>query len=238
MTILNPYPSLGPKIKTALDAIITTLPLSPTFENLNDELYNALFSGNPPNDDLVILYAKSVLPNIYNSYISGAVTSSTANVLGTFERASAESEKPLSNYNEKQHLVISELLNSIKIATPESIPQLLALTDEKIAASGLNIKEQTPLFVATTVGKATCEYWLQQIPQPSPWAAYMVNPAITPQAMDALNYANVGSWVSASMQGALLAWGSINLPKIELVDMEAAFIGATGMAAGKVVFKW
>ncbi len=141
-------------------------------------------------------------------------------------------------WSEKQQLIINDLFSALPTTSVESILQLLSLTDEKIAASGLSIKEQTPLFIATTVGKATCEYWLQQIPQPSAWAAYMVNPNITPQAMDALNYANVGSWVSASMQGALLAWGSINLPKVELVDMEAAIIGATGMAAGKVVFKW
>ena len=92
--------------------------------------------------------------------------------------------------------------------------------------------------MAITAGKATCEYWLQQIPQPSAWAAYMVNPHITSQAMDALNYANVSNWVSASMQGALLAYGSIDLPKIDFVDMMAAYTGATGMAAGKVIFKW
>ncbi len=111
-------------------------------------------------------------------------------------------------------------------------------TDEKIATSGLSFAEQTPLFVATALGKAVYEYWLLNIPQPSTWAAYMVNPAITPQAMDALNYNNVSNWVSAAMQGALLGWGSIHLSKIDFVDMTAANMGAIGMAAGKVVFKW
>jgi hypothetical protein len=225
MTIQNPYPALGPKIKTALDAIIISLPLSPTFENLNDALFNAVFAIDPPTDELTILYIKSVLPNVYNSYLNGAVTLSVVEGSQTI-------------YSQKQILVITETLNTLRTAPTETIPQFLSLTDEKIATSGLTIAEQAPLFVATTAGKATYEYWLQQIPQPSSWAAYMVNPNITPQAMDALNYANVGSWVSASMQGALLAWGSINLPKIEFIDMMAAYLGATGMAAGKVVFKW
>ena len=66
----------------------------------------------------------------------------------------------------------------------------------------------------------------------------MVNPGITPQAMDALNYAKVSNWVSGAMEGALLGWGSIHLPKIDFVDMTAANIGAIGLAAGKVVFRW
>ncbi len=232
MNIINPYPSLGPKIKTALDAIITNLPLSPTFENLNDELLNAIFAGTLPSDPLVVVYAKSILPGIYNQFTIDEVRS-TINGAG-----STNADVRSTIYNEKQLVIITELLSSLRTSTVESIPQLLSLTDVKIVASGLSIKEQTPLFVATTAGKATCEYWLQQIPQPSAWAAYMVNPNITPQAMDALNYANVNNWVSASMQGVLLAWGSVNLPKIEFVDMMAAYIGATGMAAGKVVFKW
>ena len=258
MNTINPYSPLGPKIKAALDLVIASLPLNPTFDNLNDALFNALFAGNLPSDDLVILYVKSVLPNVYNAYSKtspsvpllrgegghdgNTSTGQSGNLAGGLPASGSpllEGEGPgVRSYNEKQRLIINDVINSLRTTSAESIPQLLTLTDEKIAASGLTIAEQAPLFVATTAGRAGSEYWLLQIPQPSAWAAYMVNPAITPQAMDALNYANVSSWVSASMQGALLAWGSINLPKIEFVDMMAAYAGATGMAAGKVVFKW
>ncbi|MGE0635933.1 MAG: hypothetical protein AB7G44_09485 [Bacteroidia bacterium] len=222
MNLINPYSTLSPKIKTALDAVIAALPLSPTFDNLNDAVFNALFSGNPPSDDLIILYAKSVLPYVYNGYATD----------------DKEKDGELKKYNDKQFEIIYYLLRDISTTPTESIPQLLAATDEKIATSGLSFTEQTPLFVATTAGKAVYEYWLLNIPQPSAWAAYMVNPAITPQAMDALNYNNMNKWVSAAMQGALLGWGSIHLPKLDFVDMTAATIAATGMAAGKVVFKW
>lgn len=235
MNSQNPYSTLSPKIKTALDAIIAGLPLNPTFENFNDALFNSLVGGNPPQDDLVIVYIKSVLPNVYNSF----VTSRAVEKLQLIDNVPRFAEAAQYNhYSEKQYAIIYHLLKDISNTPTESIPQLLAATDEKIAASGLSIVEQTPLFVATTAGKAVYEYWLQNIPQPSAWAAYMVNPNITPQAMDAVNYNNVGNWVSASMQGALLAWGSINLPKVEFVDMMSAYLGAVGLGAGKVMFRW
>ena len=221
MTIQNPYHTLSPKLKTALDYIIANMQLNPTFQNLNDALYDALFATNPPNDDLAIVYAKSVLPLVYNGFVTSSVV-----------------EKPQLNYTENQLVVITELFTALRTTPTESIPQLLIATDEKIVASGLSFAEQTPLFVATAIGKAVYEYWLLNIPQPSAWAAYMVNPGITPQAMDALNYAKVSNWVSGAMEGALLGWGSIHLPKIDFVDMTAANIGAIGLAAGKVVFRW
>ncbi|MCG3166280.1 MAG: hypothetical protein POELPBGB_02058 [Bacteroidia bacterium] len=225
MNFQNPYNTLGPQLKTALDYIIANLPLSPTFENLNNTLFDALFGNNPPSDSLAIVYAKSVLPNVYNGYTAEAATLSVV-------------EGHLNKYPDKQYKIIYYLLREISTTPTEAIPQLLNATDEKIATSGLTFAEQTPLFVATALGKAVYEYWLLHIPQPSAWAAYMVNPGITPQAMDALNYNNVNSWVSAAMEGALSGWGSINLPKIDFVDMTAANIAGIGMAAGKVVFKW
>jgi hypothetical protein len=235
MTIINPYSTLSPKLKTALDAIIANLPLSPTFENLNDALFNAMFPTNPPSDDMTIVYVKSILPNVYNSFVTSSVVEKLE-LIDNVPRFAAAAQ--YNHYSDKQYQIIQLLLKTISTTPTESIPQLLSATDEKIANSGLSIIEQTPLFVATSLGKATCEYWLQNIPQPSAWAAYMVNPTITPQAMDALNYAHVNSWVSAAMQGVLSGWGSVHLPKIDFVDMTAAFVGATGMAAGKVVFKW
>ena len=228
MTIQNPYHTLGPQLKTALDYIINNMPLSPSFDNLNNTLFDALFGNNPPSDSLAIVYAKSVLPMVYNGYVTTPLTPSL----------NKEGESAGRGWSENQQLVINELFSSLRTTPTESIPQLLIATDEKIATSGLSFAEQTPLFVATALGKAVYEYWLLNIPQPSTWAAYMVNPAITQQAMDAMNYNNVSSWVSAAMQGALLGWGSIHLPKIDFVDMTAANMGAIGMAAGKVVFKW
>lgn len=228
MTIQNPYHTLGPQLKTALDYIINNMPLSPTFDNLNDALFNALFGNTPPTDNLTIVYAKSILPNVYNGYVTTPLTPSL----------NKEGESAGRGWSGKQQFVISELFTTLHTTPTEAIPQLLVATDEKIATSGLSFAEQTPLFVATALGKATYEYWLLNIPQPSSWAAYMINPNITPQAMDALNYNNVSNWVSAAIQGTLLGWGSINLPKIDFVDMTAANIGAIGLAAGKVVFKW
>ena len=240
MTLQNPYHTLGPQLKTALDYIIANMPLSPSFDNLNNTLYDALFGNNPPSDSLAIVYAKSVLPMVYNSYIvHSGVTSSVVEKLQTIDNVPRFAAAAQYNqYSDKQYAIIYHLLKAISTTPTESIPQLLITTDEKIAGSGLTLAEQTPLFVATALGKAVYEYWLLNIPQPSAWAAYLVNPGITPQAMDALNYNNVSNWVSAAMQGALLGWGSINLPKLDFVDMTAANLGAIGMAAGKVVFKW
>jgi hypothetical protein len=46
------------------------------------------------------------------------------------------------------------------------------------------------------------------------------------------------SVVSASVQGVLLTYGLIKKPEIQLLDICISLVGATGLAAGKVVFGW
>lgn len=229
MTIQNPYPTIGPKLKSGLDYIIANLPLNPTFENLNNTLCNAIYTPNPTNpflNDALQLYIKSVLPFVHNGYVNSQASNPQI------------SDAQLKQYSDKQFEIIYHLFKTISTTPNEAIPQLLNATDEKIAGLGLSFAEQTPLFVATASGKALYEYWMLNIPQPGTWAAYMIDPAITPQAMDAVNYAKLPQWVAAGMQGALLAYGIIKPPQIQLADIVLAGVGAVALSAGKVVFKW
>jgi len=103
-------------------------------------------------------------------------------------------------YNQKQLNVIYSLVRGILNASPETMQQFLQQMDDKIATADLSFQQQSPLFIATAVGKAFYEYWMLNIPQPSIWAVYMTNPAIAPTANDAVNYAALSNWVSAAMQ--------------------------------------
>ena len=53
-----------------------------------------------------------------------------------------------------------------------------------------------------------------------------------------INYLHVAGWVSASAQGALLTYGLVKPPQIQLLDIFSSVVGSIGLAAGKVVFGW
>ncbi len=144
MTIQNPYHTLGPQLKTALDYIINNIPLRPSFDNLNNTLFDALFGTNPPSDRLAIVYAKSVLPMVYNSYLTlGIKTSPSVPLLqgeggrdGNTPTASLQDgslcatrlQCPSPFLGEgsgvrsiNQHLVITELFSTLRTTPTESI---------------------------------------------------------------------------------------------------------------------
>lgn len=244
MNIQNPYPTLGPKIKTALDYIINNMVQNPSFENLNDAVSDAIYIPDPndpaPLDPVIPFFLRTVLPNVYNSYVftgagdeeqgTGAVTLSSLSRNGGIVEGLYK--------NKKQQQLIASIFQGLKTTAPEQVEAYLSTVEEKIVSARLPYDEQAPLFLSVAAGKAVYQYWQLQIPQPSPWAAYMLNPMVTPQANDALNYGQLPHWTAAAMQGALLAWGMIKPPQLQPVDVMTATVGAIGLGAGKVVFRW
>ncbi len=70
----NPYIDFGAQLKTSLDYVIANLPVSPTFEDLNQQLVDSIYIINPSEGgplNLVVSILKTVLPNVYNGYVSG-----------------------------------------------------------------------------------------------------------------------------------------------------------------------
>lgn len=229
MHVQNPYPTLGPKIKTALDYIINNMVQNPSFENLNDAVSDAIYIPDPndpaPLDPVIPFFLRTVLPNVYNSYVFTGAGDEGRVTAGTI-------------WSEKQQQLIASLFQGVKTTAPEQVEAYLSTVEEKIVSARLPYDEQAPLFLSVAAGKAVYQYWQLQIPQPSPWAAYMLNPMVTPQANDALNYGQLPHWTAAAMQGALLAWGMIKPPQLQPVDVMTATVGAIGLGAGKVVFRW
>src|SRR5437868_6298296 len=70
--VINPYSELPQKTADALDFIITNLPASPNFNQLNEVLLTALFGGpgGPLDGDVLPVFLHSVLPLAYNGYIN------------------------------------------------------------------------------------------------------------------------------------------------------------------------
>ena len=123
------------------------------------------------------------------------------------------------------------MLKGISSVPPESIGDFLSSIEEDIVSGKLTYEEQIPLLAATAIGKSDHEYWMAQMNTPGTWAAYL-------NADLAINYAHLAGIVSASLQGALLTYGLIKPPQVQLLDIATSIIGSTGMAAGKVMFGW
>ncbi|MDZ4847596.1 MAG: hypothetical protein SH857_18835 [Chitinophagales bacterium] len=121
------------------------------------------------------------------------------------------------------------MLHGIQTIPAEAIGEFLTGIEDEIVAGRLTYEEQTPLLIAAMIGKSDSAYWQEQIVTPGAWANYL-------NADNAINYMHVNSWVSASMQGALLSYGLMRQPQIQLLDIITSMIGATGLVAGKVVW--
>ncbi len=111
------------------------------------------------------------------------------------------------------------------------IGEYLSRLEEEVVQSGLNFEQQTPLLLALALGKASNEYWLNQITVFAAWGPYL-------NAESFINYANLPHWVSSTMFGSLLAYGLVKPPHIGFADMFVSTVAATGVVAGKVVFNW
>lgn len=213
--VINPYRKGGDISKTALDFIATNLPPDPTFDNLNDILGGAVFTPDPAQPtlaDVANLFLGGVLPFAYNGYVNGGT--------GRYVK-----------YSESQMVIIHQLLNRINTISAEAIGIAIADTDEMIAASPLPCDEQGPLFLATAIAKGELSYWVEQIETPGLWASYL-SPDKT------FNYLQLPGVISAGVQGALLTYGIVKPPQIQLLDIYSAAVGAIGLSAGKVVFGW
>lgn len=219
---INPYAGLESMHKNNLDYIIAHLPVNPTFNDLNKQLSDAFFTADPDHpriSEVVPGYIQTILPNVYNGYVNGEWS------------AAAAKGKSYVNYSAAQQQLISGMLRGIRDIPVESIGDFLSGTEEAIASGTLSYEEQIPLFLAAALGKSDSEYWQAQMATPGGWTVYL-------NADNAINYMHVASWVAASMQGALLAYGLIKPPQIQFVDIISSAIGSTGMAAGKVIFGW
>jgi hypothetical protein len=234
LKVINPYAFIGTKHKETLDFIGNNLPVDPTFEQLNEVLVAGSFTADP--DHLTIsgfaaTFAATILPNAYNGYVNGNQLTIGNSQLGVITGAAGTSVRSNTPYTETQQKLIDQLLRGISSVSLGDLVTFLEQQEENIVKSGLTYEEQLPLFLAIACAKADAEYWYNQITTPGIWAAYFdANPAI--------NYLYLPGVVSASVQGVLLTYGLMKKPEIGLLDVYVSLIGATGLAAGKVVFGW
>jgi hypothetical protein len=215
LKVINPYAFLGTQHKEALDFIGTNLPPDPTFEQLNELLIADAITTDPDHPTIsgfAAMFAATILPNAYNGYVNRHTKGNAV-------------------FTEKQQKAITELLEGLEQVAPAEIGDFLAQAEEDIVKRGLTYEEQLPLFIAVAIAKADFEYWDAHITTPGVWAVYIdANPAIS--------YMYLAGIVTSSIQGVLLTYGLMKKPEIQLLDIYISLIGATGLAAGKVVFGW
>lgn len=221
---LNPYVDIGAQVSPALNAIIAYLhpiPLpqvSDLVAAITQYMTTNYFPGATPQQ---VTELNSIAYNAINSYNTNLVLSGNA------------------MYNAIQSVFIELLIGAGMTANtaPASFNDVVADIEDNIGTSQLTVNEQTPLFLATTVGAAASAYWTSIIGSPGFWAPYLpTNPGQL--------YMNTLLWNVAAMNGALAGYGSSIDGLVEPTTarvgnrMLSALIGALAATAGKVLFNW
>lgn len=223
---VNPYVAVGLELPSGLNSIIAFLPASPTVDNLVDAVIAFVQPLYYPGATAAtIVELKSVAYNVVNSYRSNLVLSGNA------------------MFNPNQAPFVQMLIGGGMTAntSPDSVADRIADIEDNIGTSELTVPEQTPLFLATTLGSQAYTYWVAQLaiapPPPSAWAGYFSSNA-------GQNYMNTLQWTVAAMNGALAGYGAapagLVAPTVNMVttNMASALIGALTATAGKIIFNW
>jgi hypothetical protein len=180
---VNPYEEIGKQLSTGLASIIATLPGTPTIDDLVNAVYAYVapiyYAGAGAVSTQVEIEIKSVARNAANSYINNLVLGGKA------------------GYNANQAPLIDMLIGAGFNANVPivSLSSRILNVEENIPDGSLTIHEQTPLFLATTIGAAASTYWLGIVTGgPSGWAPFL------PPSPE--NYMDLPYYVSAAMNGA------------------------------------
>jgi hypothetical protein len=179
------------------------------------------FYGGGAQSNQVELELKSVAYNAINSYRSNLVLAGNG------------------QYNGSQAAFIELLIGPSMTAntSPASVGDVLDDVENNIGISDLSVNEQTPLFMATVLGKAAYNYWSSKIVGANPWTPKFSTVA-------GQNYMNTLKWNVGAMSGALSGYGSsfegLVEPNTNAVSnrMIAAVMGALTVTAGLVLFNW
>lgn len=235
---LNPYPLIGkyyggssPLPDNGLTTIISALPVTPTVNDLVDEVFNFMLASFGPGGVLPWLSGTDA---VIENEIKSAVYSSIDN----FTKGA-----PAGNYNAKQYVFINLLTgrsfrNSF---TVDTIKERILDIEDNISKAGLSVPEQTPILIATEIGKTAYDYFVTAIDTglPAGWSTYFGGALSSP-------YANVPYWVAAAMRGALIGAspsyfiGGMLTPSTEGASnqMIQSLTAALTISIGKVIFKW
>lgn len=226
---INPYKEIGEYLGSGLDAVITTIPSSPTIDDLVDAVSTYIsgifYSGAR---DAVEIELKSVARTAINSYMNSLVLSGNA------------------IYNGMQWPFLRIMLGDMITSNLpiNSIENRIGDVEDNISNSGLNVSEQRPLLIATAIGIEAAQYWIRQAETVPPISAGTW-PEFFPSSDDkAVNYSYVPYWVEAANNGALSGYASTPFGLVEptvnvmTTSMISALIGALTVTAGKVLFNW
>ena len=126
------------------------------------------------------------------------------------------------------------MLNGLSNVPVNAIDSYLSDVEDNITNSRLSLKEQAPLLMATLVGRKSYAYWISKTTTPGDWSGYF-------NANRAINFANIPYWVSASVQGALLAAtrnDNADKPQNVSIDPAHALASSLAVAASRVMLNY
>ncbi|MCW5908628.1 MAG: hypothetical protein KIS94_12270 [Chitinophagales bacterium] len=222
MAIPNYNPYQTDLLTNGFNYLIANLPGSPTVNDLNTTIL-AYFTSlpNPVSSEALSIMQNT---NIYsiNNYINQTIAVNL-------------------NYGGAASAFIETVLSGIKENTTDSLTDYLLSAQELLAAADINTASKEALYVALTNAQGSCAYWQTTVATPGSWAAYL-------HSNEAVNYANIPTWVIAAFTAVLSGYAQVQAVAISEPNVfntqgrqVSAFMGygsALAVTAGKVIFKW
>lgn len=215
----NPYKT--DLFTNGLDYIIANLPGSPTVNQLNETVIAYFASLPDPDPDHQIIMQQTNLFSI-NNYINQQIA---ANL----------------NYDAPAWAFIESVISGTKQNTIDSLTEYLLYAQEQLAVADINTPSKNALYIALTNAQGSCAYWQTIVESPGSWATYL-------HANEAVNYANIPTWIVAAFTGALSGFAQMQEPAVNgatitnaqgrMVGQPMAYGSALAVNAGKVIFKW
>lgn len=216
----NPYKT--DLLTNGFDYIIANLPGSPTVNDLNNTIIDYFASlPDPLSSDAQGIMQQTNIFSI-NNYINQQIA-------------------PNLNYDAAGWAFIESVVSGIKENTVDSYTELLLNAQEQLAAADINTPSKNALYIALTNAQGSCAYWQTIVESPGSWATYL-------HANEAVNYANIPTWILAAFTGALSGFAQVQEPAINgatpinvqgrMVGQAMAYGSALAVNAGKVIFKW
>jgi len=193
-------------------------PPNPTIEEVMNAIISyvgPLYGEDEDMGPIVNLELSIILSDAINGYINSAAGSSV-------------------HYDRRQQEYAFQLLEGVKAIPEGSIVEHIRNIEENIATSGMSSEQQAPLLMATSLGKASYEYFRDGM-LISPWNTYL-----SERGTGFLPFL-----ISATMEGALLGAKLMGLKTTKLGTISLAGMNAISslsaalmLAAGKVIFNW
>lgn len=146
------------------------------------------------------------------------------------------------NFDAGGQALMRTVLWGVKNNSIDSLDMFLdGVLEQLTGATGVNSISKTSLYVALALATESNSYWNNVVDKPGSWAAFI-------NSQQAINYANIPFWISATYMSSLSGFAQVQAPNIaeatevngqsRLHAVTGAVAVAIALTSAQVILKW